>query len=203
MPRALVISLPAVAALALSGGGGAEGATLLRQGRPEPDDHPEEARRGRSSRASRRASTSSSSRIPPASTTSSSSRAGTTVRKTTHRVRGPGDVDGQDQAREDVPLLLLIARVADEPHLQGALTEAPSAGVSPGVSKRAGGSSGAARPTFRAGSTRPSSIRQAASSPVWTLRITYGRPSHRPMFSTSVRDGRGGLARCEWKTASS
>src|SRR5438270_802787 len=31
--------------------------------------------------------------------------------------------------------------------------------------------------------------------------MRYGRPSHCPMFSTSVRDGRGGDERCEWTTA--
>src|SRR5205807_1262479 len=50
---------------------------------------------------------------------------------------------------------------------------------------------------------RPSSIRKAARSLLRSDRITYGLRSHRPMFSTSVRDGRGGEAMCEWNTASS
>jgi hypothetical protein len=58
-------------------------------------------------------------------------------------------------------------------------------------------------PSTVSDSIRPSRMRQAASSPVRTVRITYGRPSQSPMFSTSVREGRGGLERCEWKTASS
>src|SRR6266566_3463780 len=42
---------------------------------------------------------------------------------------------------------------------------------------------------------RPPSIVKAASSLVPSERIKYGRPSQRPMFSTSVRDGLAGLVR--------
>ena len=53
------------------------------------------------------------------------------------------------------------------------------------------------------GSIRPSSIVQPASASEPSERIRYGLPCQRPMFSTSVREGRGGEERCEWKTASS
>ncbi len=47
------------------------------------------------------------------------------------------------------------------------------------------------------------SMRKAASSPVERLRIKNGRPAHKPMRSTSVRDGFAGDAGWEWTTASS
>ena len=57
--------------------------------------------------------------------------------------------------------------------------------------------------TTASGSIRPSSIVQPASASEPSERIRYGLPCQRPMFSTSVREGRGGEERCEWKTASS
>ena len=57
--------------------------------------------------------------------------------------------------------------------------------------------------TTASGAILPSSIVQPASESEPSERIRYGLPCQRPMFSTSVREGRGGDERCEWKTASS
>ena len=78
----------------------------------------------------------------------------------------------------------------------GRLADRARSGSEPSCFKQLARSAAAAR------SGRPSIV-QAASSAEPSERIRYGRPCQRPMFSTSVREGRGGEDGCEWKTASS
>ena len=99
------------------------------------------------------------------------------------RLRRDQDRDAPAQGRH-LQVLLRAAPELDARHLQGHVG---------GVSSIARGS----------GSTAPSAIRQAASSPVGRERIRYGRLSQRPMLAMSVRDGRAESVGCEWKTASS